>query len=76
LELASYHAIIACCVAAGSGLAIMQRSVLRAVHAENEVATYPLPERMAKAQTHLVWRSGHYSVALEAMRRELGRVKR
>ncbi|MEN3290981.1 MAG: hypothetical protein V7642_234 [Burkholderiales bacterium] len=75
LELASYHAIIAC-VAAGSGLAIMPRSVLRAVHAENEVATYPLPERMAKAKTHLVWRSGHHSVALEAMRRELGRVKR
>jgi DNA-binding transcriptional LysR family regulator len=75
LELASYHAIIAC-VAAGSGLAIMPRSVLRAVHAENEVATYPLPERVAKAKTHLVWRSGHHSVALDAMRRELGRVKR
>jgi DNA-binding transcriptional LysR family regulator len=72
LELASYHAIIAC-VAAGSGLAIMPRSVLRAVHAENEVAVYPLPERVAKAKTHLIWRSGHRSVALDAMRRELGR---
>jgi DNA-binding transcriptional LysR family regulator len=25
---------------------------------------------------HLVWRSGHHSVALDAMRRELGRLKR
>lgn len=75
LELASYHAIVAC-VAAGSGLAIMPRSVLRAVHAENEVVTHPLPERIAKARTLLAWRSGHHSVALDAMRRELRRVKR
>lgn len=75
LELASYHAIVAC-VAAGSGLAIVPRSVLRAVNAENEVAIYPLPDRVAKARTMLVWRNGHHSVALDAMRRELARPKR
>jgi DNA-binding transcriptional LysR family regulator len=75
LELGSYHAIVAC-VAAGSGLAIVPRSVLRAVHAESEVAAYPLPERVAKATTMLVWRKGHHSVALEAMRRELSKRKR
>jgi DNA-binding transcriptional LysR family regulator len=75
LELGSYHAIVAC-VAAGAGLAIMPRSVLRAVRAENEIAAYPLPERIAKARTMLVWRSGHQSVALDAMRRELERIQR
>jgi DNA-binding transcriptional LysR family regulator len=75
LELGSYHAIVAC-VAAGSGIAIVPRSVLRVVHAENEVAAYPLAQRFAKARTMLVWRPEHQSVALDAMRRELGRVRR
>lgn len=75
LELGSYHAIVAC-VAAGSGLAIVPRSVLRVVHAENEVTAHPLPEKIAKAKTLLAWRRGHQSVALDAMRRELSRVKR
>jgi len=70
LELGSYHAIVAC-VAAGSGIAIVPRSVLRVVRAESDVAVYPLPERVAHAKTRLVWRSGHESVALEAMRNEL-----
>jgi DNA-binding transcriptional LysR family regulator len=74
-ELGTYHAIVAC-VAAGSGMAIVTRSVLRAVHAECEVAAYPLPERVAKARTMLVWRSGRHSVALDALRRELGRSRR
>lgn len=75
LELGSYHAIVAC-VAAGSGIAIVPRSVLRVVHADNEVAAYPLPERFARARTMLVWRQGHESVALDAMRREFSRVPR
>lgn len=70
LELASYHAIVAC-VAAGSGVAIVPRSVLNAVRAENEVRVFPLPEKVARARTHLVWRSGHSSVALDALRQEL-----
>lgn len=74
LELGSYHAIVAC-VAAGSGIAIVPRSVLGAVRAENEVAVFPLPERVAKAKTHLVWRTGHQSFALNALRSEL-QVKR
>lgn len=75
LELGSYHAIVAC-VAAGSGIAIVPRSVLDAVRAENEVTAFPLPERVARAKTHLVWRNGHHSVALDAMRRELQQKKR
>jgi hypothetical protein len=40
------------------------------------VATYPLPERMSKSTTHLVWRNCRHSVALDAMRKALGRLKR
>lgn len=70
LELASYHAIVAC-VAAGSGIAIMPRSVLQVVHAESQVHVLPLPPEVARARTYLVWRSGHRSVALDALQEEL-----
>lgn len=75
LELGSYHAIVAC-VAAGSGIAIVPRSVLATVRADRDVAVFALPARVAKAATHLVWRSGHQSVALAALRRELQAKKR
>ncbi|HEX2530305.1 MAG TPA: LysR substrate-binding domain-containing protein [Burkholderiaceae bacterium] len=74
LELGSYHAMVAC-AAAGSGLAIMPRSVLATMRAESEVTVFPLPERVAKARTFLVWRNGHRSAALDAMRAELRRAK-
>lgn len=70
LELASYHAIVAC-VAAGSGIAIVPRAVLGVVRAENEVSVFELPPRIARARTCLVWRRGHRSVALEAMKQLL-----
>jgi DNA-binding transcriptional LysR family regulator len=70
LEYSSYHAIVAC-VAAGAGLAIIPRSVIRTVLADQEVAVYPLPADVAQARTLLVWRQGHHSTALEAMRAEL-----
>ncbi|MDH4554122.1 LysR family transcriptional regulator [Pseudomonas sp. BN417] len=72
LELASYHAIVAC-VAAGSGIAIVPRSVLRVVHAESLVQVLPLPPRVAKARTHLIWRSGQRSVVLDALLEEVRR---
>jgi DNA-binding transcriptional LysR family regulator len=75
LELGSYHAIVAC-VAAGSGIAIVPRSVLGAVRAENEVAVFALPKRVARAKTYVVWRSGHRSVALDALRQELQKNRR
>jgi DNA-binding transcriptional LysR family regulator len=70
LELGSYHAIVAC-VAAGAGIAIMPRSVLEVVHAHSEVAVSALPVPLARSKTCLVWRAGHASVALDALRGEL-----
>jgi DNA-binding transcriptional LysR family regulator len=70
MEYGSYHAIAAC-VAAGSGIAVIPRSVLRAVGVESQVAVHPLPANIANAKTMLVWRSGHRSAPLEAMRLSL-----
>ncbi len=47
LELASYHAI-AVCVAAGTGVAIMPQSVLKAVNVESLVRSLPLPPKVAR----------------------------
>lgn len=74
LELASYHAITAC-VSAGSGVAIMPRSVLKAVQAENLVRVLTLPPKVARTKTHLIWRSGQRSVVLEALLEEIRRIR-
>jgi DNA-binding transcriptional LysR family regulator len=70
MEYGSYHAIIAC-VAAGCGVAVAPRSVIRAVRPGNEVRVQRLPEGIARARTLLVWRKGHKSSALDAMRAAL-----
>jgi len=70
MEYGSYHAITAC-VAAGGGIAVVPRSVLRVAGIEAQVAVHPLPPKVAQARTMLVWRRGHHSSALEALRKEL-----
>jgi DNA-binding transcriptional LysR family regulator len=70
MEFGSYHAIVAC-VASGAGIAIVPRSVLRVSLGERDVTAYPLPTAVAKARTCFVWRPGHQSIALDALRAEL-----
>jgi DNA-binding transcriptional LysR family regulator len=70
MEYGSYHAITAC-VAAGGGIAVVPRSVLRVVGVESQVAVHALPARVAKARTMLVWARGHQSSALAALREAL-----
>lgn len=72
MEYGSYHAIVAC-AAAGSGVAVVPRSVLRTVGAEDQVTVHPLPAHVANAKTRLIWRRGHQSSALDALRQELRR---
>lgn len=70
MEYGSYHAITAC-VAAGGGIAVVPRSVLRVVGAENQLAMHALPQQVSKARTMLVWPRGHQSAALAALRKAL-----
>ena len=65
LELASYQAMIAC-VAAGTGFAVVPRSLLVALKAANEVQQHELPARVRRNCTHLVWK-GRPSTALACL---------
>src|SRR5438445_8960155 len=72
MEDGSYHALLAC-AAAGSGVAVVPRSVIRAVRRDKELRIQTLPPEVARARTLLVWRKGHKSTALDAMRAAIRR---
>jgi DNA-binding transcriptional LysR family regulator len=65
LEFASYQAMIAC-VAAGTGCAVVPKSVLGALRASTSIRQHPLPKRVSRSRTHLVWR-GEPSPALRGL---------
>jgi DNA-binding transcriptional LysR family regulator len=75
MEFASYHAIVAC-VAAGTGIAVVPRSIVRVSRVKGEISAMPLPRAVSKARTVLVWRRGHQSMTLDAMKGELRRASR
>ena len=56
-------------VAAGAGVAVVPRSVLRAVPGGRRVTITPFRGAQATTRTMLVWREGHRSPALDAMRK-------
>jgi DNA-binding transcriptional LysR family regulator len=69
LELASYHAIVAC-VASGTGIALVPESVLEIVqHAH--VTRHALPKVHANMTTPLIWRAAEQPVAVIALRKTL-----
>lgn len=65
LEFASYQAMIAC-VAAGTGFAIVPRSLLATLRAAQDVRQHELPARVKKNRTHLVW-NGAPSTSLQRL---------
>lgn len=67
MEFQSYHAIVAC-VAAGTGIAVVPKSVLEMTSAGRQVGAFPLPAAIAKAKTQLAWRPNHHSIALDALK--------
>ena len=69
LELASYHAIVAC-VASGTGVAVMPESVLDALDATH-VTRHPLPRAHAHVVTPLIWRRADTPPAVTALRQRL-----
>lgn len=54
MEFESYQAMIAC-VAAGTGFAVVPKSVLETVRATKSVRQHALPKRFSHNRTHLVW---------------------
>ena len=75
LELSSYHAIVAC-VASGTGVALVPRSVLETVRGAHELMVHPLGARAGKVTTCLAWRRNETSVALNALRAELAALRK
>lgn len=66
LEMASYHAIVAC-VTAGTGIALMPHSVLDTMpHAK--VLRHPIAKAQGDITTPLVWRRGEVSTSVLALR--------
>lgn len=66
-ELESYHAMLAC-VGAGSGLAIMPRSMFDSMPGSAIVSAWPMNDGFEYLQTWLVWRTDTASGALKAFR--------
>jgi DNA-binding transcriptional LysR family regulator len=62
MEFGSYQAMVAC-VAAGTGFAVVPRSLLAALRAGADVRQHELPARVRRNRTHLVW-NGTASSAL------------
>lgn len=54
-EFGTFEAIIGC-VAAGMGVAVMPREIMQLRDYRGTVAMHPLPDRIARVQTMLVWR--------------------
>jgi DNA-binding transcriptional LysR family regulator len=75
LELASYHAIVAC-VASGTGVAIVPRSVLETIRRGEGLAVYPLGKEKAASTTALAWRKGELSPPLKALQAEIAALRR
>lgn len=65
LELASYHAIVAC-VAAGTGIALLPESVLDTVRTAG-IQSHRLPKVLERVQTHLIWRTNEAAPAVRAL---------
>lgn len=65
LEFGSYQAMIAC-VAAGTGFAMVPRSLLIALRAASDVRQHELPARIRRNHTHLAW-NGVPSTALSRL---------
>lgn len=72
LEFASYQAMIAC-VAAGTGFAVVPKSVLEALRATKSIRQHPLPKRFSHNRTYLVW-NGDPSPSLHGLMSLLGSI--
>lgn len=67
IEFASYPAIVAC-VAAGTGISFVPRSVLSGLQSSHSVKAHRLPEPYATNTTHLIWHETQESLALKSFR--------
>lgn len=65
-ELESYHGMLAC-VSAGSGLALLPKSMLLSIPHRDSVTAHTLDPTISRISIHLIWRRGLRSPALTAL---------
>ena len=70
MAVSSYLAIFAC-VAAGTGYAVVPRSVLETVSTKGRFRQYPLRGNLAHIRTMLAWRTDYRSAKFDALRKLL-----
>jgi DNA-binding transcriptional LysR family regulator len=70
MAVSSYLAIFAC-VSAGTGYAVVPRSVLDIVSTKGQFRRYDLPDSVSRIKTLLAWRSDYRSAKLDALRQLL-----
>ncbi|MBO1013696.1 LysR family transcriptional regulator [Achromobacter sp. SD115] len=73
VEVGSYHVILGC-VAVGMGIALMPRSVLGTYVERSCLSVHPLPSRLNRAITRLVWRKDSPEANILALSRVLLKV--
>jgi DNA-binding transcriptional LysR family regulator len=67
IELGSYHALLGC-VVAGTGVALLPRSVLSTFPDSKRLSVHALPRGENRAETVLIWRKGAGSPNIQALR--------
>ena len=70
IELGSYHTMLSC-VAAGMGVALVPKSVLRTFPDRRRLSIHELPAGQNRAATVLIWRKGARSPKVEALKQIL-----
>jgi DNA-binding transcriptional LysR family regulator len=66
IEMSSYHAMLGCAVV-GMGISLVPRMVLNTFPERKRLSIHPLPEKVNKAMTWLLWRKGARSPKLTAL---------
>lgn len=66
IELGSYHALLGC-VVAGTGVALLPRSVLSTFPDSKRLSVHTLPPGENRAETVLIWRKGAGSPNIQAL---------
>ena len=66
IEMTSYNAMLGCAVV-GMGISLVPRVVVGAFPERRRLSIHPLPERVSKETTWLIWRKGARSPKLDAL---------
>lgn len=66
IEMSSWHAILGC-IAAGMGVSVLPKMVLMGFSDRKFLSVHPLPSKLSKAPTVLIWRKGTQSPKVNAL---------